>query len=177
MREKDYNDEKMKLMEQLYARFYKPLYIYALSFLNDEEMSGDVVSDFFSDLWQLWQTTDYATPPPSNYLYTSVRNRCLDILRHDKVKQNYAKLSETREKFDNAEEVAAYERKITELSRILSQLPEPKKSIMDYCYFKHFTYRQTAEKLGLSVASVKKHIMRVFKMLRETLKNDKEFNL
>lgn len=175
MRERERDSIKMQLMESLYGKFYKQLYIYALSFLSDEDDAVDIVSDFFSDLWQQWQYADDITPPPSNYLYTSIRNRCLDRLRHDQVHRNYALLAETRETLDNTDEVEAYERKLSELGHIIEGLPEPKRSIMTCCYFKRLTYKQTAEQLGLSVSSVKKHIMRVFKMLRQSLKNNKEF--
>ncbi len=164
-------------MERLYSQFYRRLYLYALTFVGDADEADDIVSDLFSDLWQQWQASAAEIkPPPSNYLYTSVRNRCLDWLRHSKVHANYIRLTEaTAETFDNAEEVKEYERRIAEIARVINTLPEPKKSILDCCYFKHLTYRQTAEKLGLSVVSVKKHIMGVFKMLRKALKNNKAF--
>lgn len=164
----------MQLMERLYSQFYRRLYLYAMTFVSDADDAGDIVSD----LWQQWQTTAEVNPPPSNYLYTSVRNRCLDWLRHNKVHANYISLAEaTAEAFDNVEEVEAYERRIAEISRIVSTLPEPKRSVLNCCYFKHLTYRQTAERLGLSTVSVKKHIMGVFKMLRKALKNNKDFIL
>lgn len=179
MRDNDrHNRDRMQLMERLYSQFYRRLYLYAMTFVSDADDAGDIVSDLFSDLWQQWQMTVEVNPPPSNYLYTSVRNRCLDWLRHNKVHANYIRLAEaTAETFDNVEEVEAYERRIAEISRIISTLPEPKRSVLNCCYFKHLTYRQAAEQLGLSTVSVKKHIMGVFKMLRKALKNNKVFIL
>lgn len=167
----------MQLMERLYSQFYRRLCLYAMTFVGDADEAGDIVSELFSGLWQQWQVQEAEIKtPPSNYLYTSVRNGCLDHLRHNKAHANYIRLAEaTAETFDNAEEVEAYERRIAEMSRAISTLPEPKKSILDCCYFKHLTYRQTADKLGISVVSVKKHIMGVFKMLRKSLKNNKAF--
>ena len=42
---------RQQTFEQLYRKYYLPLYRYALSWVDDEEAAKDIVSPLFSDLW------------------------------------------------------------------------------------------------------------------------------
>ena len=78
--EKDF----VQLMEILYQNFYKRLYLYALTFTDDEDEAKDIVSDIFSSIWQKWNEEGKSYEPTAAYLYTTTRNRCLDHVRHSK---------------------------------------------------------------------------------------------
>ena len=38
-------------LETLFKRFYKPLRAYAFRFVNDKDLSEDIVQDVFVELW------------------------------------------------------------------------------------------------------------------------------
>lgn len=75
-------ENKIKEMELLYKKFYVLLYRYAQTFLDDEDEAKDVVSDVFQRIWESWQQMDEQLinqlDVSATFLYTSVRNRCLD---------------------------------------------------------------------------------------------------
>lgn len=58
------NQGEEKGMEYLFTRYYKPLVLWAASFLNNIPQSEDLVQDFFIRLWEK------RTPnlPTSNHL-------------------------------------------------------------------------------------------------------------
>lgn len=39
-------------MEALFKRFYRPLYLYALTFLREEEQAKDITSGVFQTVWE-----------------------------------------------------------------------------------------------------------------------------
>ena len=72
---------KLATIEDLFRLNYRPLCMFALHYLQDADLVEDVVQECFTVLWEkLEQGADVANRRA--YLYTSVRNRCLDQLRH-----------------------------------------------------------------------------------------------
>lgn len=67
-------------IETVFKKLYKPLCLYALHYLgNDLNSAEDVVEDCFVKLWEHEPKNQEA------YLYASVRNACIDILRKSTV--------------------------------------------------------------------------------------------
>ena len=53
---------------------------------------------------------------------------------------------------------------------IARSLPEPTCTILRLCYYEHLTYREVAQQLGISPDTVKKHISKALRTLREAMK-------
>lgn len=62
---------------------------------------------------------------------------------------------------------------LQQAEQIASDLPEPTRTILQLCYWKKQTCKQVAEQLGISPDTVKKHISKALKILRETMKGSK----
>jgi RNA polymerase sigma-70 factor (ECF subfamily) len=159
-------------MELLYKKFYRKLFLYALTYLGEEEEARDMVSDMFVQLWYKWKEEQTVRTPSASYLYAMLRSRCVDKLRRQEVENRYLQQLE-KDRFDNEEDVKEYEQTVTRLYTAIQQLPEPGKTILHHCYFDHMTYQQTADKLQMSLPMVKKHMAKIFQLLRDKLKNDK----
>ena len=163
------NNEMMALMEGLYESFYQRLFLYALTFLDNEEEARDAVGEVFSKVWSQWEKRGEAEQTTQTYLYQLTRNRCLDLLRRDKARRNYAAFVASLPSFDGDDDAQHYEERIRQLSQAIDRLPEPGKTILHCCYFRHMTYQQTAERLQLTLVVVKKNMLKVFKILRKEL--------
>ena len=163
------NNEMMSLMETLYESFYQRLFLYALTFLDNEDEAKDTVSEVFSKVWSEWKKCGHAEQVTQAFLYRLTRNKCLDILRHDKARRNYVAFLDKMPSFENDDDVVLYEDRIIQLKQAIENLPEPGKTILHCCYFKHLTYQQTAELLNLTQVVVKKNMLKVFKILRKEL--------
>ena len=159
----------MSLMESLYETFYQRLFLYALTFLDNEDEAKDAVGEVFSKVWNQWEKNGQAEKVTQSFLYRLTRNKCLDILRHDKARRNYAAFVSYMPSFENEDEVIHYENRISELKEAIDRLPEPGKTILHCCYFKHMTYQQAAEQLQLTLVVIKKNMLKVFKILRKEL--------
>ena len=64
----------------LYEYYFTKIVLFAESYLYDEEEARDLVQDLFFHLWDHSEAL-HVTTSIKSYLFTSVRNRCLNILR------------------------------------------------------------------------------------------------
>ena len=49
-------------LETLFKRFYKPLRAYAFRFVNDKDLSEDIVQDVFYELWKRRESSSFFAP-------------------------------------------------------------------------------------------------------------------
>lgn len=158
----------MERMEFLYEKFYRRLFLYAKTFLGDDDESKDVVADVFQMLWEDWGKGDgrYLNPT-SSLLYISVRNRCLDVMRRAKVTEHYQEMVQATDSMLTDDDVAEFERRVSSIHEAILALPEPGLSVLRCVYFKQMSYKQTAEHLGISENMVHRNMLKVFRLLRE----------
>ena len=72
----------------IFSTYYPGLVIFANEFIQDKDSAEDIVQGFFVKFW-----TDrgniHIESSLKSYLLKSVQNRCLDFLKHKKIKNNY----------------------------------------------------------------------------------------
>lgn len=161
-----FNDlKKTYRFERMYKENYARLYYYAFRFLTDEEACKDVVNDVFEKVWQ--QFDELKAETSSAFLYTQVRNRCIDRLRHQQVEEQYAELY--RALSEDVSEIRADEReeRLARIEKTIANLTDPTKTILKQCYYENKKYQEVADEFGISVSGVKKHIVKALKLLRE----------
>ncbi len=78
----------LQAFQQLYEEFYVSLCVYARRFTRANEIAEEVVQDVFLTLWEQQGRLTITTSLKA-YLFTSVRNRCLDHLKHLQVVNRY----------------------------------------------------------------------------------------
>lgn len=161
------SDEEQRF-HTLFVEMYPKLVRYAAALMTDADEARDIVSDVFERAWQRHATLDDENGLA--WLYAAVRNACLNRLKHLKVEQEHieAVIEATRE--DMADNYSQHEALLRRAEEIAHSLPEPTRSILRMCYWDKQTYRQVAEHLGISPDTVKKHISKALRTLRETMR-------
>lgn len=151
--------------EQLYKDNYARLYYYAFQFISDAEICKDIVNDVFEKAWNQFETLQQGTI--TAYLYTNVRNKCIDCLRHSQVKEQYADFyrAVTQEEADNG--FSEREERIARIEKVIEKLTDPTKTILKKCYYENKKYQEVADEFGMSTNGIKKHIMKALKLIRE----------
>ena len=151
--------------ETLFRYNFRPLCLYALHYLGDADSSEDVVQDCFMKLWErLEQGIDVSNTRA--YLYMTVRNRCLDLLRRKGVPTESLKPYDTYGIIDDDD---AQERSQTEarLWTAIDSLPEKCREVFIMSKRDGLKYEEIAEELGLSVNTVRNQISKALKVLKE----------
>lgn len=156
--------------ERVYTENYLRLYYYALHIVSDEEAAKDILNDVFTAFWK--NIENFQEEHTRAYLMTSVRNRAVDFLRHNILQSQYTDeyLHEAELFYDDYSD-----EKDKMVEEMLGQLSPPTDQILEMCYLKRMKYAEVAEQLDISPNTVKKHIMKALKILRELYKGKKEY--
>ena len=99
------------------------------------------------------------------YLYVQTRNRCIDYLRHRQVEEQYADFYRIVTEEDTDTFPDEMEERVQRIEKIIEQLTDPTKTILKECYFDNRKYQEVADKFGISISGVKKHIMKALRLL------------
>ncbi len=156
-----------KAFEIIFRLYYQPLTKFAGGMLNDEEVAADIVQEVFVQFWEQRQSITNANI--KSYLYTIVKNKTLNHIRHLQVK-----LKHTNEVLHSIDEAFEHETDNEDLNiKIVSsveKLPEQCKKIFIMSRMHGLKQNEIAEELNLSVKTVKNQIGKALKILREELK-------
>lgn len=153
--------------EQLFKHNFERLYYHSLDIVHDEDLARDVVSDVYVNVWKLRETI--ALDTALSYLYTSVRNRCLDQLKQRN--RQVPLLEDVLNELEHYTETDwnEYEARIAHLKTELSRQPERVRCVLYLRFYEQKSNQEVADLLGISVDGVKKIIQRSFAQMRVSL--------
>jgi len=155
---------------EIYQRYKQPLYLHALKMLKDRDEAKDVIQEVFTKLW-LKREDLVLTTSLLSYLYATVRNKILDAISHEKV---IAKYEQSLQIFiDKGEFITdnwIRERELTILiDKEIAELPTKMRVVFELSRKSHLSYAQISKELDVSENTVRKHITKALKKLRDKL--------
>ena len=156
---------KEKEVERIFKDSYTRLYYYALTYVDDGEVCKDIVGDVFEALWQDYETLRSDTL--TSYLYTCVKNRCIDHLRRQSVKRRYITFYALDVKDGLLTTDREEEERLARLEKSIEAMPVQRRFVLEECFFHKKTYKEVAEVLGMTTDGIKKHIVTALRKLRE----------
>ncbi len=152
-------------LKVMHDRYYYQMYLYAIKLYHNQTGLDEAVSDCFI---KLWTKRSYMVIERSgkSYLFVMLRNGLIDLARkkRDIILLEVSSATEppdneTQHEFDH------YAR----LYNALEQLPALPRRILELAVFESYSYAQIAEKLQISVNTVKTQIGRAYRFLKEEL--------
>ncbi|NDO54037.1 MULTISPECIES: RNA polymerase sigma-70 factor [Bacteroides] len=164
---KDSSKITMDEFDRIYDKYYPQLLYYAYGFVEDSEICRDIVSDVFGQAWENVERLGNATV--GSFLYSCVRNKCIDYLRHDQAARQYAEYLQEAVEDEEGMTPEEYEERMNNVKQIILELPPRTRFVLEQCYFNNKKYREVAEILDITSSAVKKHIMKALAILRERL--------
>lgn len=155
----------------LFSKYYKNLVLFAGTIIQDKTVCEDIVQNIFLKLWNDRKELIIETSLKS-YLLRSVRNSCLDQLRHKKIVESYAlKFFLSFDDFDSTENYVFYSDLQQHLKDAISNLPEKQRETFIMSRFKDMKYKEIAETLNISERAVEDRISKALAQLRINLKD------
>jgi RNA polymerase sigma-70 factor (ECF subfamily) len=157
--------------DYLFNFYYPGLIVYANKFLADNHLAQEIVQGVFLKLWQDRRYIEINSSVKS-YVFRSVRNKCLDILKHRKIEDEYARkvLDEQEPSNENTWDTYVESELYLILIREIEKLPPECQKIFRYSRIRNLTNREIAEKFDLSIKTVENQISKALKVLRSALK-------
>lgn len=158
--------------EMLFRTYYQPLCHYAYSFLQDKEGAEEIVQSTFLMVWEKRDTLAIRTSVKP-YLYAMVRNACLNVLKHEKIKQKHAgeELAVADRSCDSVSQIVASNELEYKIKAALEALPDQCRMVFKLSRFEELKYAEIAEQLNISVKTVENHMGKALKIMREQLKD------
>lgn len=155
--------------DDIFRLYYSQLFVYALQLINDEEECYDIVNSAYECVWSNFKGLDRSTVKA--FLYASVKNKCIDYLRHRDVHNQYVEFCQKEyEEEGNAEDSSLdLDYKILCIRELVQHLPSTTKRILEACYIEQKKYKEVAEEMNISMSTVKKHLTKALSLLREKI--------
>jgi len=155
--------------EQIFYYYYQNLCVYASKIIQDDDSAEEIVQDLFVKIWEKRHEIEIKTSL-KNYLVRSVKNQCLNYIKHNKIKEEHAKtiLSEKKgvTENDNFIEIDLLQK----IEESIGELPKKRQEIFRLSREEGLKYREIAEKLNVSIKTVETQMGLAMKTLREKLK-------
>jgi RNA polymerase sigma-70 factor, ECF subfamily len=158
--------------EMIFKNYYQPLCNYAYTFVQDKDEAEEIVQTTFMAVWEKKEVLEIRTTIRP-YLYAMVRNACLNIIKHEKIKQQHA----TVELAMGEHSVESVTRTVmaNELERRIHQameaLPEQCRLVFKLSRFEELKYQEIADQLEISIKTVENHMGKALKIMREQLRD------
>jgi RNA polymerase sigma-70 factor (ECF subfamily) len=157
-------------LKKIFDTYYKVLVVYASRFLPLKDECEDLVQDIFVDLWE----KDAIFPDEISlkvYLYKAARNKCFNVIKHNKVKDKYAEGKIQVLEDDNLFLKQILEEEIVnQLYLAIEVLPNRKKEIIKLS-LKGLKNNEIAETLGIKLQTVKTLKSQTYTILRAQFKD------
>jgi len=167
----DFIDGKEYAFKEIYEKYVSTLRYFGNKYLPDERVMEDILQDTFISLWENRMKFCNELTIKS-FLYTGVKNRCLNTLRHEKIRQRYAEgfVEEPQENFlEKVIETELFEM----LHDIFEELPPACKEVYQLS-LEGKKHEEIARQLNISVNTVKKYKNNANHYMRKRIR---DFNL
>ena len=163
------NERQTDAFCRLFKDFFDSLLYFATGYVECKEVAEDVVQEVFVDIWEgKMKFRSYNSL--KTFLYTSVRNACVDWLRHQRVEKKYADVMR-RETSDDEEDFAykvMREEIYRELFAVIEELPDRRREIFRY-HMQGKSNAEIAEIMDLSVLTVKTQKVKAVQYIKERM--------
>jgi len=168
--------------EEIYVSNYRGMVRFAKEFVGNREDAENIVQDAFTDIWETGSKALYEKNHILGLLFTSIKNRCIDLLRHNIIVREVENLMQEKfrrdmkMKFDTLEafdrDLFMSDERIDEIiNNSINTLPEKCRQIFVMNKIEGKKHVIIAEELNISVNTVETQMGIAYKKLREELKN------
>ena len=170
-KDKSHSVVSIKLDEQefhnIFKEYYAALCSFAFQYMEDADMSADIVQDVFAKLWQIRDDFFYLHQVKA-FLYTAVRNHALNELEHSKVAHEYEQKIIAKKADAFFRDAIVEEETFRILSEAIEKLPTQMRAIMQLA-LEGKKNAEIAERLNVSPETVHTLKKVAYKKLRAFL--------
>ncbi|MCH6255480.1 sigma-70 family RNA polymerase sigma factor [Puniceicoccaceae bacterium K14] len=161
--------------DELYARYSKPLFSYALKFLRDRMQAEEVLQDVFVKIWKTAKNYNPALSRPFSWSVLVTKRLCIDKLRKRKpetlmedpmviapMELHAANARSPSDSIVIAEEVG-------ELKRMIEKLPKAQQDSLLLAMNRGMTQQEISDTLKMPLGTVKTSMRRGMQRLKQLM--------
>jgi RNA polymerase sigma-70 factor (family 1) len=154
----------------LFKEYYPALCFFANNILHNEDEAKDIVQDSFVKLWNEGNFDDHSESIKS-FLYTIIRNKCLNVLKKRKViikAQHELQKDSSLYDPEQLDEIT-YAEIMRQVFELMDELPNQMQRVFKLYYMKGKNYQEIASTLHTSSETVRKQKSTALKIIKQKL--------
>ncbi len=156
--------------EQLFKTYYRQLILFAAKYLRNIEEAEEIVQNIFVSFWEKADAADINISLKS-YLYRWTANACLNKIKHEKIKDKYARFAADQLANNLNSGYETSEPDIAEnIRKAVDKLPERCKMIFIKSRFEGKRNAQIAIEMDISEKTVENQMTIAIKKIKDELK-------
>lgn len=157
--------------EILYQKYWRKLYVFARRTTPNAEDAQDLIQDVFAQLWTQKEQIDAGVFSES-YLFAIVRNKLLDKIRKQYVREEYVQkiLQSSSESDFSTQQTILTNDLNNHLHQAVDVLPEKCREVFQLSRFEQLSVDQIAQKLQISPQTVKNQLSKALQVVRFRLR-------
>lgn len=159
-----------------YDKYFRRITAFSIQFIYDKDEAENLAQEAFLHLWQNRETVESINGIQS-FLYTYAKSKCLNMIRHNKVKDKFKSevLNQKERELDieilNSVQFDTLE--LTELERLIqeciSELPPKTREVFIKKRFEDKKNAEIAEEMQVTLKAVEAHMTKALKILKTRL--------
>ena len=154
--------------QKVFEVYHPQLYRHVLRFVKSQELTEDIIQEVFI---KLWENRHHLNPTLSlkAYLYKICKNHIINILNRAAKESSMKKeiLISSAFSHTQSEDNFIYSQYISIANEAIEHLPAQRKIVFKMCRLEGLEYQEVADKLGISKHTVRDHMQKAGKFIKE----------
>jgi len=175
------NTELVKLMKKgdlkafdiIFKKYSRRLYVFVFRYVKQEADAEEIVQEVFIKIWKSRDKINVYTSFES-FLFTIAHNATVNLLKKRAIEQKYVEhvksIQYIEESYELTDEIHYKELK-QKFQGVFNELSPRQKEIFQLSREDGLSNKEIAEKLGISVQTVKNHLVTTLSFLKSKLNN------
>lgn len=164
--------DDIQQLELLFNKWQQGLVYFAVQYLKNEDEAIEVVNDSFMAIWDRRDTLKL-DESVKGYLYTTVRNKCLNAIKKVNPEQYAEDVNTIRKGSDyNVQDAMEAQETEIKLEVAINNLPPRCKEVFLLSRKEGLSYKQIAQALDLTTKTVENQIGIALKQLKNIMFSD-----
>lgn len=159
------NQKQRGAFHELFGEFYQSLVMFAMKYIDKQEEAEDIVQDLFISIWEKQEKfLSYASFRV--FLYNSVRNTCLNLIKHRKVEEKYMTYSQRNADVEESLDFESVEEELyRQLFNTIDRLPARCREIF-LLHLEGKKNEEIANELHIALLTVKTQKKKALRFIR-----------
>jgi len=159
----------LQSFETVFHQYYGMLCSFAENYTKNPDSAEEIVQDIFVRFWEKREQLNIEFSL-KNYLLRSVKNQCLNYIKHEKIQQKHILSTNAKHESNDSFEDNFLGIELAEkIEESISSLPEKRREIFRLSREDGLKYHEIANKMNISVKTVETQMSLAIKYLRTKL--------
>lgn len=166
---KEISNGNTDAFREIYRLYYKSLCQFVYKYFEDRDEAEDIVQETLVGIWEKRNNLNISNL--RTYLFSSVKNACLNKIKHMKIVEKYTDTNLIELKIIELEHDNLFEETeeyfiAARVEHLLSTLPDQRRKIMSMKYQEGLSAKEIAEITNTSQRTVETHIYKGIKAIQ-----------